>query len=276
MNHRIHTIMITSMALFGTGVVGGDAPADLNATLWVQTATEWRAACLTTYQAATLQLEKALADPTWTAAPEQKGDLTGKKPAIILDVDETVLDNSPYQAFMVETGVSFSQETWDVWIRDGEPEPIPGALEFVRAADEAGVAIFYVTNRACAQRDGSEDTCPQENETLQDLVKHGFPQANDVHLLLKNEEPDWGSEKKSRRLEILAEHRLLMAFGDNLGDFSAGVKKSGITPRERLALTKPYDAWWGTRWFMLPNPLYGSWVRALGDDKEAHLRAFTP
>ena len=270
-------IWILIFALLGpTTQAGPGDKADLNATLWVQTATEWRAACRTAYRAAHLQLGDALTDPTWTAAPEQKGTFGRKKPAIILDVDETVLDNSPYQAFMVKSGTGFKIETWDAWVKQGEPAAIPGSLEFLKAADAVGVTIFYVTNRACSRRDGNSDNCPQENDTLQDLVRLGFPQARDENLLLKNEEPDWGSEKRSRREEVLAKHRLLMAFGDNLGDFLADVKKPGITPAERLKLTRPYEAWWGSRWFMLPNPLYGSWVNALGKDKLKHLRGFKP
>lgn len=222
------------------------------ATLWVRHAAEYGAAARTVYGAAAARLDAALEDRTWTAAIEQVGaDFADLPPAIILDVDETVLDNVDYQARLILEGDYYGSETWTAWCEERSARPVPGSLAFLRAADARGVAIFYVTNRK-AHVDAA---------TVDNLRALGYPVV-DEHVMTRGEREEWTSDKTSRRAHVAATHRIVMMFGDNLGDF-VDIEELGVDERaERVAKG---DAWWGRRWFMLPNPMYGSWDAALID-----------
>ena len=91
------------------------------------------------------------------------------------------------------------------------------------------------------------------------------------NILLKNEFMDWGSEKKSRRKYISEKYRIIMLFGDDLGDFISEVKKD-ITPKNRKEIAKIYKANWGTKWFIISNPMYGSWQRILKPPQHEYLQ----
>lgn len=239
----------------------GEKKADgLDGTLWVQTSAEYTQAARQTYRAATARLEALLADNSLSAAPEQQGDFHTLPPAIVMDVDETVLDNSAFQARMLVDGTSYTPETWAAWVAKQEAGEVPGAKAFVTRARELGIAVIYVTNRECAAAD-----CPQESDTVANLKKLGFPDVSAETVLLKHERPDWVSEKASRRVFLAERYRILMLVGDELGDFVSGAKGKGVTPELRRNLAEKYADWWGERWFLLPNPLYGSWLTTIGD-----------
>ncbi len=244
------------------------------AVLWVQTAAEYRAAALQSYAAAERMLDTALADRSWTAALEQKAEYQHLPPAVILDVDETVLDNSPFNARLVQENRPFDPVIWADWVGREEAEPIPGAREFIQAATDKGIAVFYITNRACP-RHRAEGYCPQETATLGNLEKRGFPPVNPDRLLLKYERPDWGSEKAPRRKAVAETHRILMLIGDDLGDFIPGVRKN-IPPDRRRALVDTYRDHWAKQWFVLPNPVYGSWRNILAEPVLDNLKEYRP
>lgn len=231
----------------------GVAHPNLSAVLWTQTAVEFATLTTQTYRSAAVQLERGLADPTWTAAPEQSGDFGALPPAVVMDLDETVLDNSPYQAWMVSSGEGFSPDSWSAWCQAREAGAIPGALEFVRFAVDAGVTVFFVSNREA----------PDEEATRDNLVALGFGFAlrDDLdNVLLKREQDDWGSDKGTRRALIAERFRIVQSIGDNLGDFVDGYR---VSPTERDAIVAANDGAWGVRWIVLPNPQYGSWESAL-------------
>jgi len=239
----------------------GEKKADgLDGTLWVQTSAEYTFATRQVYRAASSRLEALLADKSLSAALEQQGDFSMLPPAVVMDVDETVLDNSAFQARMLVDGVSFSPEMWAGWVARTEAEEVPGALAFVIEARALGIAVIYVTNRECAAPD-----CPQESATVANLKKLGFPDVSAESVLLKHERPDWVSEKSSRRGFLAKRYRILMLVGDELGDFLTGAKGKGVTPELRRELAESHADWWGERWFLLPNPLYGSWLTAIED-----------
>ena len=224
-------------------------------TLWVQTSIEWRASCRQTFLAARRGLDAALADPSWTAAAEQSGAsperLRELPAAVIVDVDETLLDNSPGQARQVKAGSGFDPKMWHQWVAEGRAEPLPGALSFCRYAASRGATIFYVTNREAQH----------EAATRANLRKHGFPLALTTDAVLcRGERPDWTSDKSSRRALIASTHRILLVVGDDLGDFLAGARTN---MENRRVLAAPYEEYWGLKWFILPNPVYGSWEEAL-------------
>lgn len=226
---------------------------NLNAVLWMQTAEEYRAVALSVYRAAEARLPAALADTTWSADPAQlqrRG--FGRLPAaVVLDVDETVLDNSPYQARGVADGTAYAPATWGAWVREGRETAIPGALAYTQAAAAHGIRVVYLTNRMA----------DEEAPTRARLAALGFPVADDDAILPRGERPEWrASDKDARRAFVASRYRVLQYVGDNLGDF---LGHENDTPEARRRLTAPYDAFWGVRWFALPNPAYGSWEGAL-------------
>jgi 5'-nucleotidase (lipoprotein e(P4) family) len=229
---------------------------NLNAVAWVQTSVEYRLMAGQTWRSALAQLDKALKAPAWDALPkEDRANVAaGLPPAIIVDVDETVLDNSPYQARLIRDRRSFDDFTWNEWVQERAARPIPGAVEFARAAAARGVTFFYISNR----------TADQSAATIDNLRKAGFPVKDASQFLglgtvVDGCESD-GSEKNCRRQLVGRSHRVLMQVGDQLGDLVTVVAN---TPDGREQAVRPYLSWVGERWFVLPNPTYGSWEPAL-------------
>lgn len=224
---------------------------NLNATYWTQNSVEFKANALAAYSLAKLRLDQALADKNWTAADEQTGSYQDLPPAVILDVDETVLDNSPYQAWLVQAGERFGSKTWDTFCDAVASFAVPGALDFTKYADSKGVKVFYVSNR----------TGNVEESTRKNLEKFGFPMGGNVDtVILKKERKEWASSKKGvRRAHVAKDYRVLLLIGDNFGDFVDGYKGS---PQERTALYEKNMNRWGNSWIMLSNPQYGSWESA--------------
>jgi acid phosphatase len=233
-----------------------EADDNLNAVLWTQRAVEHDLVVREIFRAAEEGLLRALADPEWDALPrgEREGGFAGLPPAVIVDVDETMLDNSPYQAQLVRAGREYDEFSWAQWCRKEEAAALPGALEFARFAAEHGVTVFYLSNRA---RDLGA-------ATLANLRKAGFPVAGeDVFLGLGTILPGCemvGTDKGCRRRLIARGHRVLMQLGDQVGDFVDVVSN---TPEGREGEVQPYAGWIGERWWVLPNPTYGSWEPAV-------------
>jgi 5'-nucleotidase (lipoprotein e(P4) family) len=228
------------------------AHENIDATLWMQTAAEYRAVTREIYGWATRLLEQAKTDPSWTAATEQSGDFSKKPPAIILDLDETVLDTSAYQVGLIQSGAPHTEERWDAYAQRAVALAIPPALDFVRYASQHGVEVFYITNRVAAEKAA----------TRRNLEELGFPfdPARDT-LITRGERPEWDSSDKTARRRFVADsYRVLFLFGDDLNDF---IPAAGKSIEERAALVAKYDSNWGTKWFALPNPTYGSWERAV-------------
>lgn len=223
----------------------------LDATLWIQTSVEYRAVAQQAYVAAARGLDEALADSGWTAALEQTGEYEALPPAIILDVDETVLDNSPESARRIRSGAVFDTSSWYPWVREARAAPVPGASAFLAAAHEKGVTVYYVTNRDAVN----------EEATRRNLAQAGLPLEEDLDTILtRGERPEWRTDKGSRRAFVARDHRILLLVGDNLEDFVSGARAS-LAEREALRLR--YSGYWGRRWIVLPNPMYGSWADAL-------------
>lgn len=245
---------------------------NLYATLYLQTAAEKNALSRVIYRAAIERLDEALADPNWTAALEQSGDFSGLPPGMIFDVDETVLDNSRYQATLITGRLSYNTEHWDRWVAEASAPAVAGAVEFSRAAVDRGVSMLYLTNRRCIARMPGGDPCPQRAETIANLVSVGFPRPEPGNVYLRSAEFDFDRDKRSRRAAFAERYRLLMLFGDDLGDFLSGVKNEGVDEAGRGALVEENAGKWGRTWFVLPNPSYGSWLDVLGEDPASQLR----
>ncbi len=234
---------------------GGLAHEGLMATLWAQEAAEFDALTRGVYNAATRALDALLADRSMSASLEQleAGDYQDLPPAVILDVDETVLDNVAYQARLILDEDEYGPETWTAWCEERAAVPVPGALEFCRAADARGVAVFYVTNRRANVDEATTDN----------LRRQGFPLSDDEdRVLTRGEREGWTGDKTSRRAFVAERYRVVAMFGDNLGDF---VDIEELGSEERDARVTAHADWWGQRWFVLPNPMYGSWDGTLID-----------
>ena len=230
---------------------------DLDATAWVQTSAEYPSITLQTYRAAQARLDKAIADPDWTAYAAQQDGLNGENgkplpPAVILDVDETVLDNSGFQAELIINGGEYSPDVWHAWVEKRKARPIPGAKEFLDACRSAGITTFLVTNREFKV----------EAATRKNLEESGlFPEDAADTILSKREQEDWTSDKTSRRDFVAATHRILLMLGDDLNDFAYAGKNHTAASRRKIAADN--NAMFGDKWFMLPNPNYGGWERSL-------------
>ena len=192
--------------------------------------------------------------------------------AVVFDLDETVIDNSPYQAQLIRQGTTYAPDSWDEWVSLSEAAAIPGAVEFIHSLKRLNITPLFITNRACSPR-GDQNPCPQKSDTAENLKKIGIADFDDSQLMLKNEQPDWTSEKQSRRDKVADRYDIIMFFGDDLGDFLPDVKKN-ITPAEREVITDKYRDKWGVSWFMLPNPMYGSWQSVLPDPDSSYLQGY--
>ncbi|MDW5288753.1 5'-nucleotidase, lipoprotein e(P4) family [Formosa sp. PL04] len=210
------------------------------AVLWQQSASEYKALCYQAYNLARVQLDQQLL--------EHKSDLPL---AIITDIDETVLDNSPYSGKLIQTDTKFTAENWNTWVNLESAEPVPGAIDFFNYAASKNVEIFYISNR--------EDR--QTQATINNMIKQGVPFSDAEHVLLQTDT----SNKDARRNHVLKTHRVLMYIGDSLGDFNS-VFDHKDTP-ERHKLTNSSKSKFGTSYIVLPNPMYGAWEYGLYNKK---------
>lgn len=212
----------------------------VGSTLWTQRSGEWRALAYQAYNFARLLLDQDL-------RTKRRGRM---RRAVVVDIDETILDNSPYQASLVKEHKSYPQD-WTAWINRSEAAPIPGAVEFLNYAHRRGVRVFYVTNRRSVEKEG----------TRANLLKLGFPDVSDETLIVRTDAD--ASSKEERRQRIARRYRIVLLIGDNLNDFAEALEKK--TPAERIAATDQSKALFGARFIMLPNPMYGDWENAVYD-----------
>jgi 5'-nucleotidase (lipoprotein e(P4) family) len=245
----------------------------LGATLWMQRAPEARALAEQVYRIAR---EKISAMPQGSAAVEQAGIapdvLARMPPAIVMDLDETVLDNTVFQARLLRDRRSFNAKDWGTWVASGAADEVPGARDFIQLARKLGYTVFYISNRDCSTPAATvADPCPAKTATMRNLVELGIDAVPDPgRMLLRGEQPDWVAGKSARRAFIAANYRIVALVGDDLGDFVDPPVFAG--DRARL------EPNFGSRWFLLPNPIYGSWTGPYDDlsEKYAGLRIADP
>lgn len=246
--------------LVGTRDTGTDRPHEtLNAAVWMQLSAEYKASATQAYNAALSHLAVALADTAWSALPNATGQAQ-KPPAIIVDVDETVLDNSPFEARMIRGDTVYNRPAWNAWVEERKAEAVPGALRFLNTAADRGVTVFYVTNR-------SSDL---DAATTDNLRSEGFPLPKGPdQVLTRGEKTEWTGDKATRRDHVARDYRVLFLAGDDLNDF---VSTDDLSTDERAELVERYEDFWGERWIILPNPTYGSWERAINGEAGARYR----
>ena len=213
--------------------------------LWYQRSGEMRASYYQAYNFAKMSLL-------------QKINSKSTKPyAVVLDIDETVLDNSPLEGELIKNRKEYSDAEWLKWTSLIKAKALPGALDFVNFAKSKGVTIFYVSNRS------------KKNElksTLKNLQKLNFPQADSAHLLLKTTT----SSKIERRNTLRQKYNIALYIGDNLNDFDAVFED-----REENFGMKTVDMnkdRFGVDFIILPNPMYGAWVKAIYNGSYNHTK----
>ncbi|WP_134088356.1 5'-nucleotidase, lipoprotein e(P4) family [Olivibacter sp. XZL3] len=205
-----------------------------NAVLWQQQSGEYRALCFQAYNFARLSLDKKLKKRS-------------RKPkCIVVDVDETLLDNSPHSAQTVRSRKSFDLAEWKRWTGMAVADTVPGACSFLQYAASKNVEVFYISNR-----DRSEIPA-----TIENLKRYGFPYVDNQHLLFR----DTTSNKQPRRDLVAGTHEIIMLAGDNLSDFSTIFYQEG---KDAKSTVDQQAKLFGTEFIVLPNPMYGDWEQSL-------------
>lgn len=226
----------------------------LDANLYMQTSAEYRACCYQAYNLATLRLREAV--------EANKGPA---KLAVVMDLDETVLDNGGFQAMQLRSNLAYDQRLWDMWEKEGADQVglIPGAKDFILEARKLGVTVVYITNRNEKFRDSTKSILKRLEIDVKD----------DGQLLLS----DKTSDKTERRKQVEGKYSVALYLGDNLRDFDEVFRSRKLdkpTPedletaiRERKETTDKYRDVWGKKWIVIPNPAYGEWTKPLGQGK---------
>jgi 5'-nucleotidase (lipoprotein e(P4) family) len=204
--------------------------------IWQQQSAEYRALCYQAFNMAKWRLEKTKLKRRY-------------KYAIITDIDETVLDNSYYEADNIRTNSEFAKESWKRWTDKAKATPVPGALDFLQYAKSRGVSISYISNR---------DTT-EVRSTVANLAAYKFPDADREHMIFMSNT----SSKEERRLQVMKSHRVIMLLGDNLNDFTQLFEKK--PNQDRLVEADKVKGEWGSKFIVLPNASYGEWENAAYD-----------
>lgn len=214
----------------------------LNAVLWQQHSGEYKALCYQAFALAKMRLQEKIA-----AHKKDKAPL-----AIITDIDETVLDNSPQQADDILHHTTYTEQSWKQWTSRAEAGALPGAVSFFQWADKVGVQIFYVSNRRPEERAA----------TIKNLSAAGFPQVDTVHLQMK----DSTSDKEPRRERIRKKYTVALLLGDNLNDFDKMFYQQPAYTRQNLV--RDNADLFGDIFIILPNAIYGDWESAIYNGKK--------
>jgi 5'-nucleotidase (lipoprotein e(P4) family) len=232
-------LLLLSPAL-PTEAQNADNEYQTGSVLWMQTSGERAALSYQAFSLAHMMLDRDLRTRS------------RMKRAVIVDIDETIMDNSRFQAWEIKNHQTFNDQTWQAWVNKSEATAIPGAVEFLNYATSRGVRVFYITNRKAAEKEG----------TAINLRKLGFPNVNDETLLVRTDTKS--SSKEPRRQSVSARYRVVLLMGDNLNDFS-DVFENAKTISGRMNVTEQNKAKFGARFIVLPNPMYGDWESAIYD-----------
>ncbi len=207
--------------------------------LWYQRASEMKAIYYQCFNWAKIRVDQIVENQTDT------------KKAIVVDIDETMLDNSPFEGNAIQTGEGYSKKTWNYWVNQINAKALPGAVEFTNYAKSKNIEVFYISNRHVDDFD----------VTLKNLQKEGFAFADSSHLLLKTTT----SSKKARRGIVKENFEIVLLIGDNMGDFSEVFENRYVNYGFNV-IEENKDRF-GEKFIVLPNPMYGSWEKEILDNK---------
>lgn len=206
-------------------------------TLWYQNSTEARYLYEQAYRLAAEMLKNNIEG------------VQADRRSIIVDIDETVLDNSPYEARLVQKGQSYDSKSWAEWVWEADADLLPGAEEFLRTAETMGVEVFYISNRSSDLLD----------PTMQNLMEHNLPFADPEHILLQGED---GSSKIGRRDQVKSVSRVLLLVGDQMTDFSETFGQE-ISPDEEQMIDPALMDSLQRSFVLVPNPMYGTFEKTV-------------
>lgn len=206
----------------------------VQAVLWQQRSAEHRALCYQAYNTAIERLKDI------DLSKSEYGD---KPVAIVSDLDETVIDNSYYNAKLIEENREYEKETWKEWVLKENAKALPGAVDFFNKVRDMGIEVFYISNRRSSEK----------NSTINNLKKLGLPFADSTHIMLKTTE----SEKQKRRNKVLDKYEVLLYLGDNLSDFNELYDNKGTLARNNI--TDSLKSKFGRHYIVFPNIMYGDW-----------------
>lgn len=236
MRFKFLIIALLAFPIFASAQKGVAPERDwTNAVLWQQYSGEYRALAFQAYNFARLSLKEAL----WE-------NQNGKPNCIIVDADETIIDNSRFQGYEIQHGVSYVPAHWTEWTSKAMADTVPGALSFLKFAASKNVETFYITNRDEADR----------KATMENLKRLGFPYVDEAHVMTKSTT----SDKQERRNKVLEKYNVLLLCGDNLSDFSNVFYREGKITKEQV---DAHQHLFGTKFIVLPNPMYGDWEKLL-------------
>ena len=216
----------------------------IGAILYQQKAAEYRALTYQAYNLAQLRLDQDLDKKNVKKLPKAERKMPR---AIVVDIDETVLDNSPANAYGVKNGTGFNIKDWYAWGEMRKAKAVPGAVDFLNYAASNGVKIFYVSNRDEVQKQA----------TIDNLTNVGFKDVSVANVMLRQKD----STKEPRRMNIASKYRIVMLMGDNLDDFSNVFERKSVI--DRFAETDKARELWGKKFIVLPNAMYGTWESAI-------------
>jgi 5'-nucleotidase (lipoprotein e(P4) family) len=206
------------------------------ATFWYQRSGEMRALYYQGYNLARIALDKKLVKIK-----------KNKKYAVVVDIDETLLDNSPFEAKCIETGTNYTSESWKAWSNLAKAKALPGAVDFLNYAKSKGVEVFYISNRKIDEKEG----------TAKNLLNENFPYIDDLHFILKTDV----NSKESRRQKLAKEYEILLLIGDNLADFDQIFENRALN--NSFKAVEDNRGKFGDTFIILPNPMYGDWERPI-------------
>lgn len=209
----------------------------LNAVLWQQTSAEYDALCYQAFNTASSSLKEII----------ERGEFE-KSPMVILDLDETVIDNSPYNGKLVLENTEYSKESWKSWVNKREANLVPGALEFIQFAKQNGAKIGYISNRSV-----------DDLEATMALMQRKGIDCGPRDFKLKSE----SSSKSKRRYQFDEVASIVMLIGDNLADFDDVFDQEGLSVTQRMGHTEALKDKFGKKFIILPNVMYGNWQKAL-------------
>lgn len=237
----VGALMITSCADRGKKECSvGSQDHLMYATIWYQRSPEMKALYYQGYNLATMRL---------TEFVKQKSD---KPKAVVVDIDETMLDNSPFEAQEIIDNSGYTPESWAKWSALAKAKALPGAVEFTHFCDSLGVVVIYISNRSVSEIDA----------TVKNLDSLGFSFARKENMIFKEDV----SSKKIRRDKISEKFEIVLLIGDNLNDLSEVFENRGLDWGTSVVEQNRKE--FGNRFIVLPNPMYGEWEKNIFSSKD--------
>ncbi|WP_111976960.1 HAD family acid phosphatase [Algibacillus agarilyticus] len=254
-------VIYVIIVLYSFSATADKQNSSLAAVAWMQDSAEYFAITQQTLKLAAKQIKIAKDDKRWTAALEQfpQKDIDKLPTAVILNLDDTMISSMPYHAELINDNDPHTIKAYEKWIAFEKAPLIAGIMPFIQEAAQNRVKVVIISNRNCIPT--PRDKCPIKTQTLNMFKRAGLVFDRD-DLLFKGEQPDWRKDKQTRREYLSKMYRILLIIGDDIADM---IPNSAISPSpSRKMYTEQYLSLWGERWFLLPNPVSGSWREVAG------------